>query len=59
MPSLRPDFTKSPYFIDEPGNWHLKPGAPKQLQRELESYLNSLTEYDDPGSINGNNIDYP
>jgi hypothetical protein len=59
LPRIRPDFTKSPYFVDEPGNWHLKEGAPQELQRELEQYLESLNEVDESGSINGNTIDFP
>lgn len=59
MPRIRPEFTKSPYFVDEPGNWHLKAGAPKELQMELENYLNSLEALEDPGSLNGVEIDYP
>ncbi|NRD80404.1 hypothetical protein HPT25_24080 [Bacillus sp. BRMEA1] len=59
MPRMRPEFTKSPYFVDEPGNWHFKPGAPKELQAELEAYLKSLNEDYEPGAINGNKIDYP
>ena len=26
-----PKFMDSPYFVDEPGNWHLKPGAPPEV----------------------------
>jgi hypothetical protein len=59
MPRIRPKFTESPYFVDEPGNWHLKPGAPQKLQEELVEYLKSLEEADAPGTINGNTIDYP
>jgi hypothetical protein len=59
MPRIRPKFTKSPYFVDEPGNWHLKPGAPKELQEELDQYLSSLGDVDEPGTINGVHIDYP
>lgn len=59
MPRIRPDFTKSPYFVDEPGNWHLRPGAPKELQIELENYLQSLEDDSEPGTIDGNHIDWP
>ena len=59
MPRIRPDFTKSPYFVDEPGNWHLRPGAPKELQAELENYLKRLEVIDEPGTINGIKIDWP
>ncbi|MCM3767841.1 hypothetical protein [Neobacillus niacini] len=59
MPRIRPDFTKSPYFVDEPGNWHLRPGAPKELQIELENYLQSLEDVSQPGTIEGNDIEWP
>lgn len=39
MSSIMPEFTKSLFFVDEPGNWHLKPGAPQELQTELEEFL--------------------
>jgi hypothetical protein len=60
MPRIRPEFTKSPYFVDEPGNWHLKPGAPSELQDELKRYLQELEQIEnEPGTIYGNHIDYP
>lgn len=59
MPRIRPEFTKSPYFVDEPGNWHLKPDAPKEMQREFERYMNDLQEVGEAGTINGVDIDYP
>ncbi|MFK9092887.1 hypothetical protein [Bacillus salipaludis] len=59
MPRIRPEFTKSPYFVDEPGNWHLKSGAPKELQNELDNYLASLETLDEPGTLNGVQIQYP
>lgn len=59
MPRKRPEFTKSPYFVDEPGNWHLKPDAPKDLQEEFNNYMNSLEAIDEPGSVNGVHIEYP
>ena len=34
-----PKFIDSPYFVDEPGNWHLKPGAPEETVKEFESYM--------------------
>ncbi|EKN65786.1 hypothetical protein BABA_18527 [Neobacillus bataviensis LMG 21833] len=58
MPRIRPEFTKSPYFVDEPGNWHLKPGAPNELQIELANYLLSLENIDEPGTINGVRIQF-
>ncbi|WHY75618.1 hypothetical protein QNH20_15945 [Neobacillus sp. WH10] len=59
MPRTRPEFTKSPYFVDEPGNWHLKPGAPKEQEIELANYLSSLENVDEPGTINGVQIQFP
>jgi len=48
----------SPYFVDEPGNWHLKEGAPKDMQLELENYLSSLEDLIDPGTVNGVHINW-
>lgn len=59
MPRKRPTFTKSPFFVDEPGNWHLKPGAPENLQIEFENYIAALNDTYEAGTINGNTIDYP
>lgn len=33
-----PKFYDSPYFVDEPGNWHIKPGAPKEVVEEFEAF---------------------
>lgn len=50
----------SPYFVDEPGNWHLKEGASKQLIHEFHSYMESLEHIQNrPASIDGIHIDYP
>lgn len=34
-----PKFMDSPYFVDEPGNWHLKPGAPEEVVKEFNAYM--------------------
>ena len=34
-----PKFMDSPYFVDEPGNWHLKPGAPEEVVKEFKAYM--------------------
>lgn len=34
-----PGFAKSEYFVPEPGNWHLKPGAPEKVRREFEAFM--------------------
>lgn len=60
MPLKRPDFMKTDYFVDEPGNWHLKPGAPKELQEEFHQYMESHQEdKTEPGTIQGVHISYP
>jgi len=35
----RPDFIDSPYFVGELDNWHLKPGAPKEVVREFNQFM--------------------
>lgn len=39
MSQARPDFIDSPFFVMEPGNWHLKPGAPEKVKKEFEEYM--------------------
>lgn len=39
MSSSRPKFIDSLYFVDEPGNWHLKPGAPPVVVREFKEFM--------------------
>ena len=34
-----PDFVKSPYFVPEFDNWHLKDGAPEEVVEEFNEYL--------------------
>lgn len=34
-----PKFYDSPYFVDEPGNWHLKSNAPEEVRKEFEAYM--------------------
>lgn len=60
MPEKKPAFMQSPYFIAEPGNWRLKDGAPEELRREFETFMEKM-ENDDtfPASINGMRISYP
>ena len=35
-----PSFFTSPYFVPEPDNWHLKDGAPEEVRKEFEEYMN-------------------
>ncbi|PLR94133.1 hypothetical protein [Bacillus sp. T33-2] len=60
MPIKRPEFIKSPYFMDEPGNWHLKTGAPEDLKKEFERYMESIEVIPvEPGNVSGIHISYP
>ena len=34
-----PAFFNSPYFVAEPDNWHLKPGAPEDVKKEFEEFM--------------------
>ena len=36
-----PSFIDSPYFVEEPFNWHLKEDAPEELKKEFEEYMKS------------------
>ena len=42
-----PKFYDSPYFVDEPGNWHLKPGAPEEVVKEFQSFMEAQDFQDD------------
>jgi hypothetical protein len=33
-----PKFIDSEFFVDEPRNWRLKPGAPDEVVREFKIY---------------------
>lgn len=35
----KPKFIDSPYFVGEPGNWHLKPNAPKEVIKEFNKFM--------------------
>lgn len=35
----RPDFVDSPFFVEDVGNWHLKPGAPADVVKEFEEFM--------------------
>ena len=35
----KPDFCNSPFFVAEPGNWHLKPGAPEEMKKNFEKMM--------------------
>lgn len=41
MIGMMPKFYDSTYFVDEPGNWHLKDGAPDDIREEFDRYMKS------------------
>jgi hypothetical protein len=44
----RPKFIDSPYFVDEVFNWHLKDGAPKEVQDEFNAFMKQVnSQYTD------------
>ena len=44
-----PDFMKSPYFVPEFGNWHLKEGAPEEVVKEFNEYMERYKENKEEG----------
>lgn len=34
-----PSFYTSPYFVNEPDNWHLTDDAPEDVRKEFEEYM--------------------
>lgn len=49
MSEKRPKFLDSPYFVDEMDNWHLKEGAPEEVKKEFEEYMNYHKELEERG----------
>ena len=45
------DFTRSPYFVMEDGNWHLKNGAPEEVVKEFEEYMEYYKECEKKGIL--------
>lgn len=41
MSKPRPGFLDSPYFVGEVDNWHLQEGAPDEVKKEFEEYMNT------------------
>ena len=39
MSVQKPKFVDSPYFVPEEDNWHLKEGAPEEVVREFEEFM--------------------
>ena len=51
MIGSRPKFLDSPYFYADVKGWHLRPGAPKEVQTEYDEYMEAQAEAEDaPGN---------
>lgn len=43
----KPGFIDSPYFYVDLEGWHLKPGAPDDVQVEFDEYMDSRRQSED------------
>jgi hypothetical protein len=51
MIGSRPKFLDSPYFYEDAKGWHLKPGAPKEVQDEFNDFMEEAEQGDNaPGN---------
>ena len=48
-----PKFLDSPYFVDDPGNWHLKPGAPEEVVEEFTAFMKAAERTSGPEDVQG------
>ena len=46
-----PKFIDSSYFVEEPDNWHLKPGAPEEVQREFDEFMEKYNSKAEEGVL--------
>ena len=49
MSVTKPNFVDSPYFVDEEDNWHLKDGAPEDVKKEFEEYMEYSKKMEEEG----------
>lgn len=49
MSTAEMDFAKSTHFVPEDGNWHLKEGAPEEIKKEFEEYMEYSKECEKKG----------
>lgn len=43
---MMPEFFTSEWFVPEPDNWHLKEGAPKELQDQFDAWMKEHSQTD-------------
>lgn len=41
-----PDFVTSEYFVTEVDNWHLKEGAPEEVKKEFDEWMETHRQRD-------------
>ena len=46
---MMPEFFKSEWFVPETDNWHLKPGAPKEIVDEFNAYMKAQEKAEKEG----------
>lgn len=46
-----PKFINSPCFVEEPDNWHLKPGAPEEVQKEFDEFMEKYNSKAEEGVL--------
>lgn len=51
MSRQKPKFVDSPYFVPEEDNWHLLDGAPEDIKKEFEEYMQYSKELKDRGIL--------
>lgn len=49
MSTAKMDFVDSEYFVAEEDNWHLKEGAPEEVKKEFEEYMEYSKECEEKG----------
>lgn len=49
MSVSKPKFVDSPYFVDEEDNWHLKEGAPPEVVKEFNEFMQYYEEKEKQG----------
>ena len=49
MSIKKPDFVDSPYFVGEEDNWHLKEGAPEEVRKEFEEFMEYKRQTEERG----------
>lgn len=49
MSTVKTDFADSPYFVAEDENWHLEEGAPEEVQKEFDEYMEYSKELEEKG----------